>query len=176
VYDGQIHTDGSSFPDRSGCNQCSCNDGEVSCTDRACPPPPSTCELGGRLLANGEAAPAGDGCNSCTCVDGGLQCTLIACNVRCVSSDDCDDAEYCAFPTATCLDYAPAGANAETEELRAAEPGAPLPPGECRPRPTQCTGQEAPVCGCDGQTYRSPCAAASLGLNLSSDAACPASE
>lgn len=170
VYGGQIRADGSSFPASDGCNQCSCSDGAVACTERACVP--SACNYNGLLLPSGASAPSGDGCNSCACIDGELACTLIDCGNDCYSDGDCGDAQYCAFPVGTCSEPASGSANTETEELRAPSGQAPLPAGECRDRPTLCTDEEAPVCGCDRQTYRTACAAASLGLSLVSTSAC----
>lgn len=40
-YDGRSYDDGSSFDASDGCNQCSCEDGSVACTQIACQP---TCE------------------------------------------------------------------------------------------------------------------------------------
>lgn len=37
--------------------------------------------------------------------------------------------------------------------------------GVCVVRPTQCKPDNQPVCGCDGQTYSSPCLAAAKGVS-----------
>lgn len=176
VYEGQIRPYGSSFPARDGCNQCSCDHGVVACTERACEP--LGCNHNGQLLANGAAVPGSDGCNSCTCIDGQVACTLIDCGNDCYSNGDCGESQYCSVPVGTCIGFGPTSgaADAETEELRAPGGQAPQPPGQCRDRPALCTEEPRQVCGCDGQTYRSPCAAASLGLNLASYGACPQSE
>jgi hypothetical protein len=173
MYGGLIRADGSSFPADDGCNQCSCHDGAVACTERACVPP--SCSYDGLLLPNGASAPASDGCNSCSCVDGRLQCTLIDCGNQCRSNADCGDAQYCAFTVGNCASVGQAAsgsADAETEEPPAPSGQLPFAPGECQDRPTLCAEEPRQVCGCDGQTYRSPCAAASLGLNLQSTGAC----
>lgn len=171
VYEGQIRTDGSSFPASDGCNQCTCSDGIVACTERGCVPP--GCLYDGVLLPSGATAPAGDGCNSCSCIGGQLACTFIACLDSCYGDSDCRASQYCAFPVGTCPDVALAASNdAETEELRAPSGQLPLPAGECRDRPALCTEEPSQVCGCDGQTYRSACAAASLGLSLASTGPC----
>jgi hypothetical protein len=46
-------------------------------------------------------------------------------------------------------------------------------PGSCTPLPEVCTFVYSPVCGCDGQTYGSPCLAAAAGISLSATHACP---
>ena len=38
--------------------------------------------------------------------------------------------------------------------------------GVCMPRPEICTMDYRPVCGCDGETYSNPCAAAAKGVNI----------
>ena len=68
--------------------------------------------------------------------------------VTCTSDIDCASTQYC----------------------QAARCGA---VGACqaRPDPTTCTAFQ-PVCGCDGQTYGSPCSAQANGVNVASMSAC----
>lgn len=44
--------------------------------------------------------------------------------------------------------------------------------GTCAVRPTVCTREFNPVCGCDGRTYSNPCVARAAGENVASPGAC----
>lgn len=72
----------------------------------------------------------------------------------CIVNEDCDAADYCSHPNGEC------------------EPGAPT--GVCVPR-GECEPVDGLVCGCDGQTYASPCEASAAGVNLADIGACPSS-
>jgi Kazal-type serine protease inhibitor-like protein len=45
-------------------------------------------------------------------------------------------------------------------------------PGVCARRPTRCSRQDAPVCGCDGRTYPNACSAQIRGISVKQDGAC----
>jgi Kazal-type serine protease inhibitor domain len=65
----------------------------------------------------------------------------------------CQSDEYCAFPqTGFC------GVAGQT--------------GVCMPRPQVCTMAFNPICGCDGQTYPTSCAAATAGVSVASVGEC----
>jgi hypothetical protein len=44
--------------------------------------------------------------------------------------------------------------------------------GSCRPRPTECTTERSPVCGCDGEVYDTECQAGRAGVDLSVRGGC----
>jgi hypothetical protein len=45
--------------------------------------------------------------------------------------------------------------------------------GSCTAIPQVCTQIYSPVCGCDGNTYSSPCAAAAAGASVKATGTCP---
>ncbi len=67
-------------------------------------------------------------------------------------ADDCAEGSFCLLP-----------ADAACEE------GA---RGECVPRPTRCDEDDSPVCGCDGETYESACAAHAEGISIVAAGSC----
>ncbi|MEM9292227.1 MAG: Kazal-type serine protease inhibitor family protein [Acidobacteriota bacterium] len=65
----------------------------------------------------------------------------------------CPATFYCAFPDATC----------QVSDRS----------GSCIPKPTACTTDFIPVCGCDGRTYSNRCEMARAGISLASEGLCP---
>ncbi len=74
---------------------------------------------------------------------GGACAGPVTCGIRGLAP--CPEGEYCDFDDAAC--------------------GAAGVPGVCRPRPELCDASNAPVCGCDGRSYDSDCAAAAAGVD-----------
>ena len=81
-FQGVTIPHGASFPADDGCNTCSCNDGSLGCTRRACPVPvESACIIDGKVYESGsDGVPDPTSCNSCRCESGKIsECTLIHC-------------------------------------------------------------------------------------------------
>jgi len=72
-----------------------------------------------------------------------LGCIIISCFLPCHENADCPIGLYCAKYTGDC--------NGD---------------GRCSPKPTVCTDDWIPVCGCDGNVYSNHCYAAREGVNV----------
>jgi len=83
-YAGERYAVGDSFPDRDGCNQCTCDEGgQVSCTEKGCEPA-GGCSYNGKSYSVGSAFYDIDGCNQCTCqANGDVACTAKDCSDSC---------------------------------------------------------------------------------------------
>ena len=140
-------------------------EGQNLASNQACVHPIERfCSVRGVEVPHGATVDAGDGCNTCTCIDGELQsCTESGCQqaVSCggerpdTTSGACTENQYCAY---------------EAED--GYQCGAADAPSICLFRPSSCSGTGPEVCGCDGNTYPTACAAAMAGQGVYSEGPC----
>lgn len=114
----------------------------------ACGPGQSRCDRGADCASDGSLDGASDASDAATDADAqtGAQCGGFL-GLACEASAFCD--------------YPPESECGSGDLL-----------GTCRTMPTTCTGEVAPVCGCDQQTYSNACAAAAAGVSVQHVHAC----
>jgi hypothetical protein len=178
---GDCDQPNASAPSDDGCNSCTCSTaGEWLCSDTVCPDP--ECEEGDGMS---------DGCNSCTCLDGVWTCTERDCGSECTAGDEkvaddgcntctCTDDGYWACTEIGCIDPPCGGiagltcddADAYCHYDLPGHCGAGDVQGACRTRPTACTKEAVPVCGCDGNDYSNACEANAAGTSVAAEGQC----
>jgi hypothetical protein len=88
--------------------------------------------------------------NDCVAAMAGMSVSFAGqCELACSDCIDCDPSTYCKKPVGDCYGV-----------------------GQLTPRPTSCTNEWNPVCGCDGFTYRNACYAAMNGVSIAATGAC----
>jgi hypothetical protein len=74
----------------------------------------------------------------------------------CKDNTECDASEMCEKAKGECASVGPMG--------------------HCVAKPTSCTGEEEPVCGCDSSTYTSDCVRKKAGTSLNHSGECRGTE
>ncbi|CAH1787382.1 unnamed protein product [Owenia fusiformis] len=82
-YNNKYYADGATFPSTDGCNRCTCGDGSVSCTERACG---CIWKGDGQFYAVGSTIDDGNPCSKCMCEKQetggfGITCAIMACDM-----------------------------------------------------------------------------------------------
>lgn len=90
-------------------------------------------------------------CPADSATSGGGETGGAVCGSR--GSAPCPDGQFCDFPAGS--------------ECGATDRG-----GACKAKPEMCTQAYEPVCGCDGETHPSACAAAQKGVSVSKPGPC----
>lgn len=73
-YNDEVYQNGDTFPKGDNCNSCTCENGNISCTDNTCNNQNTECVYNDNTYDDGESFPKGDGCNTCTCQNGNVSC------------------------------------------------------------------------------------------------------
>ena len=74
----------------------------------------------------------------------------------CKDNTECDSSEMCEKAKGECVSAGPMG--------------------HCVAKPTTCTGEEEPVCGCDSSTYENDCVRKKAGVSLNHAGGCRGTE
>lgn len=178
-----------SFPSADGCNSCSCYQGGVVCTDRACANyggsggGGGSGGVGGSAGVGGVAGMGGGGGNQC---NANVGCLQVPC--ACLDEDgdgQCDN--HCPSYeciNGRCVDVSPQpvacggllGTGCPAGEyckfLPSTRCGSGDRTGECTPPAQACDDVYSPVCGCDGQTYSNGCTASAAGVSVQATGEC----
>jgi len=143
-----IHSHGESWLCEDGCNICSCVNGLISSTEKACQ---KSCEDSTGTHFDGETWECADGCNKCFCRNGLISSTEKACSKSCkdaIGTHLEGESWLCADGCNNC--FCRNGLISSTRMLCTSTQS----PSDC-----VCTREFVPVCGKDGKQYGNKCLA-----------------